>query len=150
MMLATAYPMKVSESLFAAGEEDPIKAIDMINTLSIASMASKPSYPGPGTWLHGANRRLSQRMQARQPSLNLFLHDFGICDRYQRGHDAALAVRCPVTFVLGSRDQMTLPQSTHALAKALSAQVSTLNAGHSLMQEVPEQVLMTLQTFLRR
>src|SRR5205823_14916427 len=55
VMVATAYPMKVSEALFAAAREAPLAAIK-VNSLSYSSAAAKPSYPGPGMWLHGANR----------------------------------------------------------------------------------------------
>src|SRR5205823_6772698 len=76
VMVATAYPMKVSEALFATAREAPLAAIDKVNSLSYSSAAAKPSYPGPGMWLHGANRMLMRRMQAADPARNLFLHDF--------------------------------------------------------------------------
>ena len=61
VMLGTAYPMKVSEALLQTAQREPLKAIDMVNAYSHASTAAKPSYPGPGTWLHGANRALMRR-----------------------------------------------------------------------------------------
>ena len=76
VMVGTAYPMKVSDALLNTARDSPLKAIDMVNAFSISSLACKPSYPGPGIWLHGANRALMRRMQAGQTGLNLFLHDF--------------------------------------------------------------------------
>ncbi|HEY9066852.1 MAG TPA: alpha/beta fold hydrolase, partial [Burkholderiaceae bacterium] len=105
VMLGTAYPMKVSDALLQTAQQEPLKAIDMVNTYSHAGMAAKPSYPGPGTWLHGASRALMRHVQAGQPALNLFHHDFGVCDRYAGGLDAAARVRCPATLVVGARDQ---------------------------------------------
>ena len=43
-------------------------------------------------WLHGANRALMRRMRAGQRELNLFHHDFGVCDRYAHGLEAAAKV----------------------------------------------------------
>jgi pimeloyl-ACP methyl ester carboxylesterase len=148
VMVGTAYPMKVSDALFKAAREAPLKAIDLVNNLSISTHASKPGNPGPGTWLHGANRALMRRMQAGQPSMNLFEHDFGVCDRYANGLQAAAAVTCPVHFVVGSADQMTNPKVTREIAAALKARVHTLPSGHCLMQEAPDGVLNALRAAL--
>jgi pimeloyl-ACP methyl ester carboxylesterase len=147
-MVGTAYPMKVSEALLSTAREAPLKAIDMVNAFSHSTLAAKPSYPGPGTWLHGANRALMRRVQAGQRELNLFEHDFRICDAYANGLQAAAKVQCPVTFVLGERDQMTAPKATREIAAALSARVLTVPAGHALMQEAPDEVLNALRTAL--
>jgi pimeloyl-ACP methyl ester carboxylesterase len=145
-MLGTAYPMKVSDALMQTAQHEPLKAIDMVNTFSHASIAAKPSYPGPGTWLHGANRALMRRVQSGQKSVNLFHHDFGICDRYAGGLDAAAKVRCPATLVLGTRDQMTSPKQTATITAALNAKVQTVEAGHAMLTEAPDAVLAALRT----
>ena len=147
-MIGTAYPMKVSDALLATARETPLKAIDMVNAFSISSMASKPSYPGPGMWLHGSNRALMRRTQAaaeRTLGINLFAHDFVVCDRYANGLQAAAQVNCPVTMILGSRDQMTSPRATRELAAALKARTVTLDSGHTLMAEAPEALLAALR-----
>ncbi len=155
VMVGCAYPMKVSQALLTTAREAPLKAIDMVNAFSIASMASKPSYPGPGMWLHGANRALMRRT-LRGPaqrsadlsggaSSNLFHHDFSLCDRYANGLAAAAQVQCPVSFILGSQDQMTSPKVTHEIAAALKATVHTLACGHCLMQEQPDAMLDALR-----
>ncbi|HSW03231.1 alpha/beta fold hydrolase, partial [Aquabacterium sp.] len=148
VMVGTAYPMKVSEALLNTARDAPLKAIDMVNAFSLSSIANKPSYPGPGTWLHGANRALMRRVQRGQPALNLFHHDFSVCDRYADGMDAAAKVRCPVHFVLGAADQMTSPKVTRDIAAALNAQVHTLPCGHCLMQEQPDAMLNALRLSL--
>lgn len=149
VMLGTAVPMKVSDALMQTSQRDPLKAIDMVNAFSHASTASKPSYPGPGTWLHGSNRALMRRVQAGQPELNLFHHDFGICDRYAGGPAAAAKVRCPASVVIGSRDQMTNPKQTATIVEALNAQVQPIDAGHMMMSEAPDAVLAALRSALR-
>lgn len=148
VMIGTAYPMKVSDALFDAARDAPNRAIDMVNAFSYASLASKPSYPGPGMWQHGANRILMRRVQANHAGGNLFLHDFGVCDSYANGMAAAAKVACPVTFVLGDRDQMTSPKVTRDIAAALKARIVTLPGGHALMQEQPDGVLNAVRAAL--
>jgi len=133
-MLGTAYPMKVSDALLATAREQPLAAIDMVNAFSHSSLAAKPSFPGPGMWLHGASRALMRRVLAGgggREGTNLFEHDFR-----------------PVTFILGERDQMTSPKATRDIAAALRANIVTLPAGHSLMTEAPDGVLNALRPAL--
>jgi pimeloyl-ACP methyl ester carboxylesterase len=148
VMVGTAYPMKVSAALLDSAQVDPMAAIDSVNAFSHATMASKPSYPGPGTWLHGADRALMRRVQAGCAEVNLFLNDFEICDRYAGGIDAAARVTCPVTLVLGASDQMTLPKQAASIAAALHARTVVLDGGHALMSEAPDGILSALRAAL--
>ena len=145
--VATAYPMKVSKALLDTSLAEPLRAIDMVVSYSHSTLAAKPSYPGPGCWLRGGSRALMRLVEARQPGL--FHHDFSVCDRYANGLQAAAKVQCPVSLVTGSADQMTLPKMSRELAQALSATVHTVDAGHQIMAEAPEQVLAALRTALR-
>ena len=148
VMVGTAYPMKVSEALLETARAAPLKAIDMVNVFSHSTMAAKPSFPGPGTWLHGANRALMRRVQAGQTAVNLFHHDFGVCDRYAGGLQAAAKVQCPVSMILGERDQMTVPKQSREIAQALKARVHMIAAGHALMTEAPDALLAALREAL--
>jgi pimeloyl-ACP methyl ester carboxylesterase len=145
VMIGTAYPMKVSAALLTTAREAPRKAIDMVNAFSISTLAAKPSYPGPGMWLHGSNRALMRRVLAGPNAggcaVNLFHHDFSVCDRYADGLAAAAQLRCPVTMILGAKDQMTPPSATRDIAAALKARVVNLPSGHHLMAEVPDPLL---------
>jgi pimeloyl-ACP methyl ester carboxylesterase len=148
VMVGTAYPMAVSQTLLDSARDDPYAAIDSVNAFSHSTLAAKPSHPGPGTWLHGANRALSRRMQAGQSNVNLFLNDFQVCDRYRGGIEAAACVRCPATVIVGERDQMTMAKNATAIASALRAPTIVLPAGHALMTEAPEAMLAALRTAL--
>ena len=150
VMMGTAYPMQVSAALLETARDDPARAIDMVTAWSYASIAPKPAFPGPGMWLHGSCRALMHRMQQGCPSLNLFHHEFSICDRYRSGETAAARVACPVDFVLGAADQMTWPRAAQAMATALRARVHVVPAGHNLMAEAPEAVLSALREALAR
>ena len=147
-MLGTAYPMKVSATLLDMARDDPLRAIDMTNAFSHSSIAAKPSYPGPGSWLHGGSRALMRRVLAGQRDIQLFHHDFSVCDRYANGMQAASLVQCPVTMVLGERDQMTSPIRARDIALALKAKLHQVPAGHALMQEAPEALLALLRAAL--
>ena len=86
-----------------------------------------------------------RRIQALQTGCNLFHHDFSVCDAYGAGMQAAAAVQCPVTLVLGEHDQMTRPSQAAEIGRALNARVVTLPCGHALMAEVPDALLRALQ-----
>ncbi len=148
VMIGTAFPMTVSPALLATAAESPLLAIDKVNAYSHSSWASKPGYPGPGTWTHGSSRALMRHVQASCPERNLFLLDFEVCNRYAGALAAAAKVSCPVTFVLGTNDQMTQPKHAVELAEALRANVERIAAGHALMAEAPDAVLAALRRAL--
>jgi pimeloyl-ACP methyl ester carboxylesterase len=148
VMIGAAYPMKVSDALLSTAFDAPLKAIDMVNAFSHSGIAAKPSYPGPGSWLHGGSRVLMRRVQAAQPAVNLFHHDFSVCNEYSGGFEAAQKVKCPASLIIGSRDQMTMPRQSREIAQALKARVHTVDAGHALMTEAPDAVLATLRIAL--
>jgi len=150
VMMGTAYPMQVSDSLLATAREQPARAIDLVTAWSFASLAAKPSFPAPGLWLHGSHRALMHRMQDGCTTLNLFHHEFSLCHRYRGGEAAADRVRAPVDLVLGQHDAMTPPRAARDLATRLQAQVHTLKAGHNLMAEAPEATLQALRAALAR
>ncbi|KAB2869801.1 MAG: alpha/beta hydrolase, partial [Burkholderiaceae bacterium] len=143
-MVGTAYPMKVSPKLLELCQRDAPAAIDLVNMLSNSTHAAKPSHPAPGFSIHGGNRALMRRMQRGCTTGNLFLADFRACDAYAGLEAAAPRVRCPVTLVLGARDQMTSPQAVAPLVAALHPRVVTLPAGHNLMAEAPDGVLQAI------
>ena len=145
VLLGTAYPMKVSDALLSTAREAPDKAIDMVNALSISTLASKPSYPGPGMWVHGSNRALMRNQQALSKDVNLFEHDFRLCDAYAGGAEAMAKVSCPTTLITGTRDQMTAPKATKELAAALKARVVMVPTGHLMPAEAPDAVLAGLR-----
>ena len=149
VMIGTAYPMKVSDALLNSARDTPLAAMRMVNAWSISTLASKPGYPGPGNWLHGGALALMRRVQDAAPvGVNVFQHDFDLCNRYSGGLDAAAKVRCPATLVLGAADQMTPPRATAALTSALRARVVTVDSGHHQMGEAPEAVLASVRSAL--
>jgi pimeloyl-ACP methyl ester carboxylesterase len=149
-MVGTAYPMRVSPALLDTSLNDPQKAIEMDNLYSHSTLAPPPSALGPGTWIYGTSRALKRRVLASNREVNLFHRGFLACDNYRGGDEAMAKVRCPVLFVLGRRDSMTLPKMAQPLqAKARDARTILVDGGHQMMNEAPDEVLFALRDFLR-
>jgi len=148
VMVGTAYPMKVSPKLLELCQRDVLAAIDLVNGLSHSTHAPRPSSPGPGFSTHGGNRALMRRMQRGHAPGNLFLDDFKACHAYTGLEAAAPRLKCPVTLVLGARDQMTSPKAVAPIVEALRPRVVTLPVGHNLMTEDPDGVLNAIQAAL--
>ena len=154
-LLGTAFPMPVSPALLEASLNQPLKAIDMVNTYSHSMLAPPPSSLGPGTWLYGSAKALMRRVQASNTAFNLFFTGFTACNDYKNGLAGVLSVKAAMLFIVGKFDQMAHSKATQTLidaAKASGKQVNvvTLDAGHSLMTEAPDGVLMALKDFLAK
>lgn len=149
VMVGTAYPMKVSDALLTTARNQPNVAIDMVTAFSHSLASAKPSYPGPGAWLRGGSTALKRRIQAQQPALNLFEHDFKLCNAYANAEAAAARRSCPVTLILGTMDQMTSPKQTALLETWLKPGVHRLPAGHEIMAEAPDAMLAALRQALQ-
>lgn len=148
-MVGTAYPMKVSPALLEASLNEPQKAIAMVNTFSHSMLAPPPSSLGPGTWLYGSSRALMRRVLNSNREANVFHVGFNACNSYANGEAAIDALKCPVLFLLGQGDQMTLASAAKPLiSRARDAKVVTVQAGHALMAEAPDGVLFALADFL--
>ena len=152
-MVGTAFPMPVSPALLETSLNQPLKAIDMVNTFSHSMLAPPPSALGPGTWLYGSSKALMRRVQASNTAFNLFFTGFTACNEYKNALAGVSTASTAILFIVGKSDQMTPPKAAQALineAKASGKQVSvvTLDAGHSLMTEAPDGVLMALKDFL--
>jgi pimeloyl-ACP methyl ester carboxylesterase len=147
-LVATAYPMKVSEALLEASRHQEQAAIDMVNIWSHSAITPTPSMAGPGSLAIGIGKRLMQRIAARNPA-PVFYTDFSACNGYANGAAAAASVACPTLFLLGEKDAMTSARATAPLISAMpNARVVRLeNCGHALMAEQPDAVLTTLFGF---
>ena len=149
VLIGSAFPMAVSDALLSTARERPLEAMKMVNAWSIATTATKPGFPGPGSWLHGGNLALMRRVQDAAPAgVNVFLHDFETCHRYAGGLDAAVRVRCPATLIVGASDQMTPPRASQALAAALKARVVAVPSGHHQLAETPDATLAAVRAAL--
>jgi pimeloyl-ACP methyl ester carboxylesterase len=152
-LVGTAFPMKVSPALIEASLSEPMKALQMVNVYSRATLAAPPSALGPGTWVYGASMALGRRVLASNPQVNIFHRGFVACDSYAHGLEAIAQISCPVLFLLGDNDQMTPPRAAKSLidqakASGQTFSVVTVPMGHHQMSESPEETLQALTTFL--
>ena len=152
-LVGTAFPMKVSPALIEASLNEPMKALQMVNVFSRATLAAPPSVLGPGTWVYGASMALGRRVLASNTQVNIFHRGFVACDSYAHGLEAMAGVTCPVLFVLGERDQMTPPRAATSLIDQAKATGKTIHVvkvpmGHHQMSESPEETLNALKSFL--
>ncbi len=148
VMVGTTYPMPVSELLLETSLTDPQKAMDWVTGWSSAPFGVAPAYPGPGTWMPGANRTLMRRLQAARPDVNLFHVDFVACNAYRGGEAAMTRATAEKTVIIGRTDQMTHPRGGRALATSLGARLVELDSGHSLITEAAEGLLAGLRAAL--
>jgi len=155
VLVGTAFPMKVSQALLDTSLNEPQKALQMINVFSRSTLAAPPSVLGPGTWVYGAGMALGRRVLASNRQVNVFHRGFKACDRYANGENAVAQISCPVLFLLGAQDQMTMPKAAQGLiAKARetgkTVQVTNLPVGHHQMSETPDETLFAIRDFLGR
>jgi pimeloyl-ACP methyl ester carboxylesterase len=149
VLAGTAFPMKVSPALLDASLNAPLKAIDMVTVYSHSMLAPPPSALGPGTWLYGGCRALMKRVLASNSKVNLFHTGFTACDAYEGGQAAMDKVTCPVLFILGRSDSMTLPKAAQPLIqRARNGRTVMVDAGHQMTTEAPDAVLFALRDFL--
>jgi pimeloyl-ACP methyl ester carboxylesterase len=156
-LVGTAFPMRVSPTLLDASLNEPLKAIEMVNTYSHSMLAPPPSALGPGTWLYGGSRALMRRVLASNAHENVFHTGFNACDTYDGAFSAsnrlmthAESTQCAILFIVGMADQMTTPKAAQALIDKLpQAKVAKVSGGHQMMTESPEEVLRALANFLR-
>jgi pimeloyl-ACP methyl ester carboxylesterase len=154
VLVGTAFPMKVSPVLIDASLNEPEKALTMINVFSRSTLAAPPSALGPGTWVYGLGMALGRRVLASNTKVNVFHRGFKACDSYANGEAAIEQITCPVLFVLGAQDQMTMPKAAQTLiakarASGKTVQVTHLPVGHHQMTEAPEETLSAIRNFLQ-
>jgi pimeloyl-ACP methyl ester carboxylesterase len=152
-LVGTAFPMKVSPALLESSLHEPLKAIEMINVFSRATLAAPPSALGPGTWVFGIQTMLNRRVLASNPKVNVFHRGFVACDSYANGLQAMANLTCKVLFVLGKQDPMTTPRGAQSLINQArdtdkTHEVVMVPMGHHQMTESPEETLHALQRFL--
>ena len=155
VLVGTAFPMKVSQMLLDASQNDPEAALKMVNVFSRSTLAAPPSALGPGTWVYGANMALGRRVLRSNRLVNVFHRGFVACDRYANGEAAIAQITCPVLFVLGAQDQMTPPKAAQGLIAQARAAGKTVHVvqppvGHHQMTETPDDTLFAVRDFLRR
>jgi pimeloyl-ACP methyl ester carboxylesterase len=141
-LIGAATSMPVHPDLLAAAKANSPDAIAMVSLWGLGGPATRGGHQAPGLWMLGGAERLLER------SAPGVLHaDLAACHAYQGATEAAARVTCPTTLILGERDQMTPLKAGRALAVAIknAPAVEVAGAGHMLMVERPDEVLLALR-----
>ena len=145
-LLGTAVPMPVSDALLKLTQTSEARALDQINAWSHSSIAQRPGSPGPGFSTYIQNLRLMQR---QTPGL---LHiDFSACNSYSNGGKSASSLTCPTIIIQGQLDLMTPVKSARESMKLFGSTPGLVlidQAGHALMAERPDAVLVALRNWI--
>jgi len=141
-LIGIAATMKVGRDLLKAAEANEPASMDMVSLWGLGPAAAIGQCRAPGLWMLGYARRL---IEANRPGV-LFA-GLAACDRYEDGLAAAARINVPATLILGERDLMTPLRGGEALAAGLpnSRLVILRDAGHMMMIERPDDVLMALR-----
>jgi pimeloyl-ACP methyl ester carboxylesterase len=141
-LIATAYPMKVTDAFLDAAKRNETTAFDMHTIWGHAPRVPLGGNPNPGMWMYGDNQA---RLERLAPGV--------LYSDLKASSDYAFAggVKCPALFILGRRDVMTPPRAAEALQQQIPGASTVLvgSSGHSLMAEAPDATLDALIEFLR-
>jgi pimeloyl-ACP methyl ester carboxylesterase len=145
VMIGTAVPMAVSDTLLNAAIGNDHAAFDMVNIWGHTAAAQIGSNPLPGVWMAGDFLRLLEKSKP-----DVLGNDLKACNDYKDGIAAAAKVTCPALLLLGKQDMMTSPKMTKELTSTLKdCRVVVLDrAGHVPMAEEPDGTLDALRAFL--
>jgi len=137
VMLGTGIPMPVAEPLLNAAQANDHAAIDMITTWAHAYHSQLGGNPVAGISIMNNDMRVLE-----QSGDQVLFKDLSACNAYTQGLESAAKVRCPVSLLVGDRDQMTPPKAIAELADTLGKVSITMipKCGHFLMAEQPEAV----------
>ncbi|HZM35840.1 MAG TPA: alpha/beta hydrolase [Burkholderiales bacterium] len=140
-LIATAYPMKVTETFLDAARRNDLAALDMHTIWGHGLQVPLSGNPSPGMWMHGDNQARVRRLAP-----GVLYNDLNAVHEYVFSGE----VGCPALFILGRRDVMTPPRNAQALQEKLKNARTVLvsGAGHSLMSEAPDETLDALIGFL--
>lgn len=135
-MIGIAAAMPVHPDLQAAADVGDPLAAGLMTSWAHGRSAHAGQSPAPGLWLMGGTNVLIR--STPDGSLG---RDLAACAAYAGAVDAAGAITCPATFVLGRQDKMTPVRAAQELLAALpDATVHHLAGGHMLMNEHPIDV----------
>ena len=142
-LIATAYPMKVSEAFLEAAKRDEYTAFDMHTIWGHAPQVPLGGNPNPGMWMYGDTQARLERLAPGVLYADL---------RASNDYRLSGTVKCPALFILGKRDMMTPPRAAKGLQEQIAGARSLVidYSGHSLMAEAPDAVLDALIEFLQK
>jgi pimeloyl-ACP methyl ester carboxylesterase len=143
-LLGVSIPMPVAAVLLTAAKDDPASAFDMVNLWGHGPAAKMGRSPSPGLNLMGDYRRLLDKSRP-----GALYRDLRACNDYAFEPAPHRAIACPTLVLIGLHDQMTPPKAGRAAAALIAgAKIATVEAGHSMMAEAPDDTLAHLRSVI--
>ena len=145
-LLGASAPMPVSDALLDAARHRPDDAFQMLNIWGHAPQLRWGRTPTPGTSSMMAYKRLLEQSRP-----GVLATDLAACHAFVPDDSFFANIKLPTLMVAGTRDMMTPPKASQALAARIAGcRVELLaEAGHAMMQEVPGRTLDALRGFLK-
>jgi pimeloyl-ACP methyl ester carboxylesterase len=139
-LIATAYPMKVTDGFLDAAKKNDYSAFDMHTIWGHAPRVPLGANPNPGMWMYGDTLARLERLAPGVLHSDL---------RASNDYVFSGSVKCPALLILGRRDVMTPPRSAQPLLDKIphAKSVTIEPSGHSLMAEAPDATLDALIEF---
>lgn len=135
VLVGTATAMPVHPELLDSAANDVPHASRLMSSWSFGDRSHIGRHSTPGMWQIGGSQALFDT--SRPESLGI---DMAACNAYDTSLDAAAEVTCPVTYILGSVDKMTpAKRAVDLIAATAGADVVTIDSGHMLTIEAPDQ-----------
>lgn len=135
VLIGTAAAMPVHPELLDSAANDVPHASRLMSSWSFGDRSHIGRHSTPGMWQIGGAQALLDT--SRPDSLGV---DMAACNRYDTSLAAAADVTCPVTYILGSGDKMTpTKRATDLIAATAGADVVTVDCGHMLTIEAPDE-----------
>ncbi len=143
VMIGSCFPMRVGKPLLHAAQNNEHASVDMISLFGHSFSSQLGCNPVAGVSVQNIVERLME-----QAADDAMYTDLNACHQYENGLDAAAAVACPATLLLGERDMMTPPGAASDLLEKFprGERVVLKDCGHMIMLERPEE---THQALLR-
>jgi len=147
VLMGLGAAMPVHPDLQAAADADDPRAADLMAGWMHGPDQKFGLNPTPGMSMTGTSRAVIET----SPDGVLGL-DLALCAAYDGAADAAAAVACPTTLVLGRLDRMTPRRAAQPIVEAMghATVVELATAGHAPMMEEPDAVRSALADHLAR
>ncbi len=143
-LLGTSMPMPVGEPFLSETKAASTTGVMMQTLWGHSPSTRLAQSPAPGSALIYATQALIERSElgAQGKGLNA-------CNEFLIPTETLAAIQQATLIITGSKDMMTPPKTGVALASQMkNAQVVSVNAGHAMMSEAPNEVLDALLDFL--
>ncbi|NNF63283.1 MAG: alpha/beta hydrolase [Acidimicrobiia bacterium] len=145
ILMGTAPEIPVHPKLLELASEDPSEAYRMMTDWSHGDLGHKGGQRSPGTWV--LKNTLVTFGRSRPGVLR---NDLEACAAWDTGRQSAASLSAPSLVITGRFDRMTREKVGRELAELIpgAQHVSMPDAGHSMMNELPDETIKLMAEFV--